>query len=302
MIKLCGIDHHFVEAGTAIVKLHNAAGVRMFQSMAGFKETTMPDSFVFTPVQALFGSLTVDTTRQQFVPSLIFCCYHLNGFTSRLIANIIEHEAWYVTKLRSVHEVFFVIIVYCISTTKYRFNQSFIKPLEQANPPIIPVANLPTFFLSTIDGYTEILLAHQTVLKRLFEIQTLDPLIEAIHVFEPMLDCVTQLREVYSDYFLDLADRRHVLEMTEMTFMSITDVCTLSAERRIWTDDDQIKAMFRPHHMDIVPITLKDLTDVPLHYCEFLGTALHKFLNILNISASSAALHNVVFFLHTSHS
>ncbi len=146
-----------------------------------------------------------------------------------------------------------------------------------------------------MDGYTEILLAHQTVLKRLFEIQTLDPLIEAIHVFEPMLDCVTQLREVYSDYFLDLADRRHVLEMTEMTFMSITDVCTLSAERRIWTDDDQIKAMFRPHHMDIVPITLKDLTDVPLHYCEFLGTALHKFLNILNISASSAALHNVCF-------
>jgi len=85
VMKLCGIDHHFVQAGTATVKLHNEAGARMFQSMAGFKDTTVPDSFVFTPLQALFGSLTENTTRQQ------------------LIADIIEHEAWYVTKLRSIH-------------------------------------------------------------------------------------------------------------------------------------------------------------------------------------------------------
>ncbi len=148
-----------------------------------------------------------------------------------------------------------------------------------------------------MDGYTEILLAHQTVLNRLFEIQSLDPLIDAIHVFEPMLDCVTQLREVYSDYFLDLADRRHVLKMTKMTdarFMPITDVCTLSAELRICTDGDQIQTMFRPGRMDIVPITLQDLTDVPLHYCEFFVTALHKFLIKLNTPASSIALRKVV--------
>ncbi len=79
VIKLCGIDHHFVEAGTAMVKLHNEAGARMFQSMAGFKDTTMPNSFVFTPLQALFGSMTENTTRQQFVPSLI-CLLLLRPF------------------------------------------------------------------------------------------------------------------------------------------------------------------------------------------------------------------------------
>jgi len=99
VMKLCGIDHHFVQAGTATVKLHNEAGARMFQSMAGFKDTTVPDSFVFTPLQALFGSLTENTTRQQ------------------LIADIIEHEAWYVTKLRSIHEVFYIIIFCCMSNT-----------------------------------------------------------------------------------------------------------------------------------------------------------------------------------------
>jgi len=52
--------------------------------------------------------------------------------------------------------------------------------------------------------------------------------------------------------------------------------------------------MFRPGRMDIVPITLEDLTDVPLHYCEFFVTALHKFLIKLNTPASSIALRKVV--------
>jgi len=80
---------------------------------------------------------------------------------------------------------------------------------------------------------------------------------------EPMLDCMTHLREVYSEYFFDLADRRHVLgmtdsEVTNARFMPITGT------------------MFRPRRMDIVPITLEDLTDVPLHYC-VVSRPLHRY-------------------------
>lgn len=72
------------------------------------------------------------------------------------------------------------------------------------------------------------LAVHETVLLQLFEMQTLDPVIEEVSVFELMLGCVTQLRDLYSDYFFSLADRRRFMKTIEPTntrFTSITQVC-----------------------------------------------------------------------------
>lgn len=79
-----------------------------------------------------------------------------------------------------------------------------------------------------MDGYTEMLAVHKTVLLQLFEMQTLNPVVEEIRVFNLMLGCVSQLRDLYSDYFLGLVDRRRILKTIELTntrFTSITEVC-----------------------------------------------------------------------------
>lgn len=67
VIKLCGIDHHFHEAGAASVKLHNEVGVRMFQSAAGYKETIPPFSWDFVPIQEQSGSWIENPARQRYV-------------------------------------------------------------------------------------------------------------------------------------------------------------------------------------------------------------------------------------------
>lgn len=72
------------------------------------------------------------------------------------------------------------------------------------------------------------LAVHETVLLQLFEMQTLDPVIEEVRVFELMLGCVTQLRDLYSDYFFSLSDRRRALKTIEpmnTRFTLITEVC-----------------------------------------------------------------------------
>lgn len=72
------------------------------------------------------------------------------------------------------------------------------------------------------------LAVHKTVLLQLFEMQTLNPVVEEIRVFNLMLGCVSQLRDLYSDYFLGLVDRRRILKTIELTntrFTSITEVC-----------------------------------------------------------------------------
>lgn len=49
--------------------------------------------------------------------------------------------------------------------------------------------------------------------------------------------------------------------------------------------------------MDIVPTTLEDVTDLPLHYLEFFTTLLHKLAPELDTSKpSDSALHKAVVF------
>ncbi|KLO14042.1 hypothetical protein SCHPADRAFT_336399 [Schizopora paradoxa] len=181
--------------------------------------------------------------------------------TSRFIKDIIEHEAWYVTKLKSVHE-------------------SFIKPLEEANPPIFAEGSLPAFFLSTVDGYTEILVTHQSVLCQFFETQSLNPIVQMIRVFEILHGCVRQLHDLYSNYFSSLSDRQRSLK-------------TMQSENTVLLSI--VKAMHYPRHMDQIPTEEDDITDLPLHYFEFFTHPLQTLTSSLDTSIpSDYALHRVL--------
>ena len=89
--------------------------------------------------------------------------------------------------------------------------------LEHANPPIIPSAEMSAFLLSTVDGYTEILLEHRELLRHLIEVQLeaeQDPFLSADRIIGVVEECMTSLRDAYAGYFADLADRRYVLNKT----------------------------------------------------------------------------------------
>lgn len=108
------------------------------------------------------------------------------------------------------------------------FPQAFIKRLELADPPIIPPDYLTTFLQTTMSGYTEVLLGHQLLLIKLFKMQssteTPDPEIAVQYVIE----CLTQLHDVYADYFSDIVDRRYVLRKEKRrneSFSVFVEVC-----------------------------------------------------------------------------
>jgi len=146
---------------------------------------------------------------------------------------IIAHEALYVKKLESIHEL-------------------FIKPLEMASPPIIPEDQLPGFFLATVDGYTEIFLAHLDLLRCLFTVQLAEhPFINPIHIFEPVLECLTTLQDIYAVYNLDFANRQYVLKaiMEENTQFSTFITKYLGCASP-----------------DLVPLKADDVSDVSARY------------------------------------
>lgn len=63
-----------------------------------------------------------------------------------------------------------------------------------------------------MDGYTEIPWAHRALLGRLFELHSWDDALSYNdRIFDAVLECLSHLLGLYSDYFLELADRQYTL-------------------------------------------------------------------------------------------
>lgn len=211
--KLPGVGDIFSDVETVATKMHYDAGIGMLECMS----TKDIDEVIVTKwcdVMAIHAQPVWsrdEYTGQQLVRvrhSLISPLKR-TMFSRRLVMDILLHEASYVKQLVDIHEVG---RVYLASILSHTFIQLFIKALENAP---YPLKDLTNFLLSTVDGYSEMVLAHQELLRDLFEHQLAEfPSSDATYALESVVGCLMHLDDVYSDYFSDREDRRFVLAET----------------------------------------------------------------------------------------
>lgn len=75
----------------------------------------------------------------------------------------------------------------------------YVRPLREADPPIIPPERLDQFILDVFHNFAELHAHHRRLLDRLQEIQREEhPLIRSITA--PVLDAALNFREAYLEY------------------------------------------------------------------------------------------------------
>lgn len=102
----------------------------------------------------------------------------------------------------------------------------YVRPLKDANPPIIPYERLSSFLHDAYHNYLELLHHHRTLLERLHEIQRDEhPVIRSITA--PILDAALNFREAYMEYIPNNPIQHYKIEeemQTNPAFKAFADV------------------------------------------------------------------------------
>ncbi|TFK39736.1 CNH domain-containing protein [Crucibulum laeve] len=153
-------DREFLlEASTSISNLQNIAQLRTFQSAMGKGSTTWHS---LVPSNELRSISSGEQTRQ----SVIF--------------ELIKGEMEYVKDLENIENM-------------------YIRPLREAEPPIVPRDRLPQFIYDVFHNYNDLYSYHLRLVEKFHEIQREEhPRIRSITA--PIFDAALNFREAYMEY------------------------------------------------------------------------------------------------------